>query len=483
MALAAGYGLTADDWQADPVRCIFARRADGRWAAETTKVSVPRQNGKNGILEIVELFGMVVLGLKFLHTAHEVKTARKAFRRIASFFENKRRYPELAALVVEIRKTNGQEAIVLRCPACADAGEEQCDHGWGSIEFIARSSGSGRGFTVDVLVCDEDQDLTDDEQAALLPTISAAPSGNPMVILTGTPPDPSKPDAAKGEVARRVRGEALKAVELAAKSGEPVSSAQCVFDWGVPDGPLPDVADRALWWATNPAMHSGRLNEAEVEREFRMMSAEVFARERLGWCGDPKATGRTVVDLKEWANLIDRDAAAPGRASLVVDVSPGREWASIGAAADHEDGRTLLLARREAGTGWVVPALVAMRAAGKELGEVGLTPGQAEALAADLTEAGIGHKVLTTKDVGAACAAFQTGVPARRFVHVGQNEVATAIRDAITRYAGEVEVWDRRNPKGDTTALVSIATAALRHRSAGPPPTPSSYEDHGLEVV
>jgi hypothetical protein len=58
----------------------------------------------------------------------------------------------------------------------------------GSIEFIARSSGSGRGFTVDVLVCDEDQDLTDEELAALLPTISAAPSGNPMVILTGTPP-------------------------------------------------------------------------------------------------------------------------------------------------------------------------------------------------------------------------------------------------------------------------------------------------------
>ena len=34
-----------------------------------------RQNGKNGALEAVELYGMVVLGLKFLHTAHEVSHA------------------------------------------------------------------------------------------------------------------------------------------------------------------------------------------------------------------------------------------------------------------------------------------------------------------------------------------------------------------------------------------------------------------------
>lgn len=38
-------------------------------------------------------------------------------------------------MLVEIRRTNGQEAIVL-------------DNG-GSVQFIARSRGSGRGFTVD----------------------------------------------------------------------------------------------------------------------------------------------------------------------------------------------------------------------------------------------------------------------------------------------------------------------------------------------
>src|SRR5699024_9206431 len=131
----------------------WMRRKGGRWAAGRWGLAVPRQNGKNGVLEAVELYFMAVLGLKILHTAHEVKTARKAFIRIASFFENERKYPELAGMVKEVRKTNGQEAIVL--------------HNGGSVEFIARSKGSGRGFTVDVLVCDEAQEYSEDAQAAL----------------------------------------------------------------------------------------------------------------------------------------------------------------------------------------------------------------------------------------------------------------------------------------------------------------------------
>ncbi len=298
--LAAGYRLIADDWQADPVECMLARAKSGRYAAATVKITAARQNGKNGILEVRELFGMVALGEKFLHTAHEVKTARKAFRRIASFFENERQFPELAAMVLEIRKTNGQEAILLS--------------NGGAIEFIARSSGSGRGFTVDVLVCDEDQDLTDEELAALLPTISAAPLGNPQVILTGTPPDPERLDAAKGEVARRVRKDAQR-------KGDP--NLLC-FDWGVPDGPMPDVDDRELWHRTNPAL-GGRLNLAEVERERKLMSAEKFARERLGWWGNPQVNRRGVIDMTQWRDL-KGSADQPTRAVVVVDVSPDLEW-------------------------------------------------------------------------------------------------------------------------------------------------------------
>lgn len=430
-------------------------RKGGRFAAATAKVAVPRQNGKNGVLEIRELFGMVVLGEKFLHTAHEVKTARKAFKRIASFFENERRSPELAAMVVEIRKTNGQEAILL-------------DNG-GSIEFIARSSGSGRGFTVDVLVCDEDQDLTDDELAALLPTISAAPLGNPQVILTGTPPDPDKLDAAKGEVARRVRRDAQAKAD---------PNLYCI-DYGMPDGPLPDVDDLSLAYRTNPAL-GGRLNIAEVHRERKLMSPEKFARERLGWWGNPEVS-RYLIDMRAWAGQRDRDVPPPGRAAVVVDVDPDRKRSSIGVAGDAPDGRTLLMVQHKEGTAWLVPALLELTAA-QDIAEVALrSNAQAGALVPDLKRAGIKFVELTTKDEAQACAAFQEGVRDRRFVHVGQSELDAAVGNARTRYVGESEVWDRRDRSIAISPLVACSSAAHRWRLAMS--GPSVYEDRGLVTL
>lgn len=196
-AFAAKYGLLPDDWQELVLRDWLAVDPEGLWAALTCGLALPRQNGKNGCVEVRELFGMVMLGEKFLHTAHEVKTARKAFKRLQHFFGKKvsdetAKYPELNGLVTELRNVNGQEAIFLSTG--------------GSVEIAARSQGSARGWTVDVLVCDEAQDMSDDDLEALMPTLSAAPLGNPQVIYLGTPPGPK----ARGEVFARVRDEALK---------------------------------------------------------------------------------------------------------------------------------------------------------------------------------------------------------------------------------------------------------------------------------
>ena len=143
----------------------------GRWASLDCGLSCPRQNGKNAILEVYELFVTVGLGRRVLHTAHEVKTGRKHFRRLRYFFGERAADPgaefqELNKFVREIRNVNGQEGIYLT--------------NGGSIELVARSKSSGRGFTVDTLVCDEAQELTDDELQAINPSISAAPSGDPL---------------------------------------------------------------------------------------------------------------------------------------------------------------------------------------------------------------------------------------------------------------------------------------------------------------
>lgn len=68
-AFAASYGLAPDPWQRFVLDDWLAVK-DGRWAALTCGLAVPRQNGKNALIEIRELFGSVGLGERILHTAH-----------------------------------------------------------------------------------------------------------------------------------------------------------------------------------------------------------------------------------------------------------------------------------------------------------------------------------------------------------------------------------------------------------------------------
>jgi len=58
---AAAYGLTPDDWQ-EFVLSDWLSQTNGQWSSLTAGLACPRQNGKNGIIEIRELFGMVGRG-------------------------------------------------------------------------------------------------------------------------------------------------------------------------------------------------------------------------------------------------------------------------------------------------------------------------------------------------------------------------------------------------------------------------------------
>ena len=251
--LAKCYGLTPDDWQQDILNDWLAIGSDSKYISKTCGLSVPRQNGKNGELEMRVLYGMAILGESFLFTAHEVKTAKEAFLRLCSFFENERQYPELAEMVIDIKRGNGQESIKLNNGA--------------SIKYSARSRGSARGFTVDVVIFDEAQELTDEQSQAIIPTLSASPLKNRQFIYTGTPPPPTAP----GEVFTRIRNRAHE---------EENNKSLCWHEWSVEE--IGDVTDKKRWYATNPAMGI-RIEEEAIEEECRSLSKEGFARERLGW--------------------------------------------------------------------------------------------------------------------------------------------------------------------------------------------------------
>ena len=330
---AAKFGLTLDPWQADLCELWMRRDAkSGKFLAGTWGISVPRQNGKNGALEAVELYGMVVLGLKFMHTAHEVKTAQKHFRRMKEFFGQKRddplaKHPELNRLIKEIRNVNGQEAILLCNP---DTGEDL-----GGIEIIARSDGSGRGFTNDVLVIDEAQHLKDEQLEAARPAISAAPSGDPVAIYMGTPP---KPSALSAEGA----GAAFVRIRDSAVAGESKRAAWMEFGLDVDAEALSDDEMRELAGdmesaaRVNPAL-GRRLFEQTLVDELTELGPRSYLRERFNIWPKHQGDARAALDADEWGKRILPGAVPPEwpLAAIGLDMDlEGRMWVSVAAHAD-----------------------------------------------------------------------------------------------------------------------------------------------------
>lgn len=449
--LATRYGLTPDPWQETVIVSWMGRMPSGRLAAGRCGLAVPRQNGKNGILEVVELFKMVAEGRKILHTAHEVKTARKAFLRLRSFFENERRWPELAALVKEIRQTNGQEAVVLT--------------NGGSVEFVARSRGSGRGFTVDDLVLDEAQELSDEQLEALLPTISAAPAGDPQIIMTGTPPPPN------------ADGAPFKRMRTAGVLGKDPRLSW--HEWS-PERP-PDPTDRgallALAAETNPALGL-RLQMSVIEDELAQMSFEGYMRERCGaW--DSDALGG-VVNFPTWLGLAVPAAGAPTEGSLAfaVKFSADGERVGCGVALRPADGPVHVEALGVAPLAEGVASLVDWLTDRWRKATTVWIDGRAGSgdLFNALVAAGVPRRRLHIVKVDEAITAHSSmlrAITEGELTHLAQPGLDAQVRVAGKRKIGTAGGWGWQavTPDGDVTALDAVTLArqavATTKRRAG----------------
>ena len=186
--LAEAAGLHLDPWQQHVLEVALNEAADGRWAAFEVCLLVARQNGKGSILEALELAALFTLRLPLtLATAHEFKTAKDAFRRVSGIIKAN---DFLFSRVAAMPRNPSEFGIDLL------TGER--------LRFIARSSGSGRGYTADLVIIDEAFRLDGGAMAALLPTLSAAP--NPMIWYASSAP------MSTSEQLHAVRRRALTAV-------------------------------------------------------------------------------------------------------------------------------------------------------------------------------------------------------------------------------------------------------------------------------
>ena len=417
--LASAYGLKPDPWQKIILDSWLGRDPLDRYTASRCGLLVPRQNGKNAILEIRELYGSAILGEKILHTAHEVKTARKAFLRLASFFENDREYPELAALVVSIRRTNGQEAIILT--------------NGGSIEFSARSKGAARGFTVDVVICDEAQFLNDEQLESLMPTMAAAPLGNPQIIMVGTPPNHNL----EGEVFWRMRKDGHK--------GEDEELSW--HEWSIEDPNKVDMADPRVWASCNPALGI-RLDISVIENEYKQMSPDGFARERLSmWYEVSKEL--MALDYDEWLECATDNP--PGdelidKVAYGVKFSPDGAYGSL-AVAERSNGiiHVEVLEHRSMrdGVGWLVAFLAPRMKRASTVVIDGLH--WSGSLVQELRENGVKNKAAitlpSTNDVVTASSGLVDAISRKTVTHYDQPALNASAENAEKRTIGNKGGW------------------------------------------
>ena len=330
--LMQAYGVTLDEWQRLVLDCWLGTDPRGDYTVTSAGLSVPRQNGKNCIVEARELYGLVVNGERILHTAHQVRTAKKAFRRLATIFTDKK-HPEIIKAVKKIRYGIGEESIEL--------------NNGGIIEFTARSRQAARGYDgISLVVYDEAQELTDEQAEAIMAVLSASATGTRQLIYIGTPPY----IGCSGEVFRRFR----QACIVAAGKGEEMKSSW--HEWGIAAESIAEITidDKRLWYEANPAL-GYRLTEEFTAEEFKTLSGDGFARERLGWWAKPAAAEVTLaIDAKLWDSCASDEERPEGKTAYGVKFTPdGAEVVLAGAIIPKggKEARITLLAIEPTGAG------------------------------------------------------------------------------------------------------------------------------------
>lgn len=416
-------GMNLDLWQQYALLAACGVDERDLWTAFEVGLEVPRQNGKTiGPMLVRELAGLFLWDERLIvHTAHEFKTAQEAFLAAEQLVDG---CSDLSRHVKRIRRAHGEEAIEL--------------HNGGRLRFLARSGGSGRGFSGDLIMLDEAFKLPTGAIGALLPTMSARP--NPQIWY--------------GSSAGMEDSEVLAGVRERGKNG---GEALCWLEWAAHPKTV-DYDDESQWERANPAIGI-RISHEYIRKEREAMTDEDFARERLGiWANDARTS---MLPADQIAKLTDPDSEIVGDLALAVDVPPGREYASIAVVGWRAD--ELLhgeLIDRRPGTTWAVDELVRLKRRHRALCVI-LDPGSpAGSLIAPLTKKGVDVELISTRELTQACGALYDHIMTDETVRfIPDPALMSAMDAARKRNVGDAWAWHRRDTESDISPLVAMTVA------------------------
>lgn len=309
---------TAMEWQENILRDLFAYNEENLWVHTKFGYSIPRRNGKNEVVAIAELYALVKLGIKVLHTAHRTTTGHTAWERLCALLDD-------LGEEYDCTKQLGLETITMKCG--------------GKIAFRTRSSKGGLGEGYDMLIIDEAQEYTDDQESALKYVVSD--SANPITIFCGTPPT----NVSAGTVFQKFREKVLY--------GQSVNSAW--EEWGVDE--MSDVHDVDLWYECNPSM-GVILTERKVQDEISNDDVD-FNIQRLGlWL---KYNQKSAISEGAWNELEISSVEVVGNVYVGIKYGHDGENVSMSVAAKTTEGKIFVEALDcrpvSDGNGWILNSL------------------------------------------------------------------------------------------------------------------------------
>lgn len=287
-------GRQAQQWQELMMYDIMAVNSDSLWSHMKFGYSVPRRNGKSELLIIRECWGLVN-GERVLHTAHRTTTSHSTWEKVID------RLTKMGYIEKEDFKTTKQFGL------------ERIEwlSGDGVINFRTRSSKGGLGEGYDLLIIDEAQEYTSDQESALKYVVTD--SKNPQTIMCGTPPTA----VSSGSVFLTYRKNTL--------SGNNVDAGWA--EWSVPE--MTDAHNPELWYETNPSLGTV-LSERTIRSE---LGDPVTAQtddniQRLGlWI---RYNQKSAISRKEWQETaIENKPKIGDKTALFMGVKYARNTGNV----------------------------------------------------------------------------------------------------------------------------------------------------------
>lgn len=340
------------------------------------------------------------------HTAHRTSTSRTAWQRLckiltdSGYAELDRRTKEAPEKSFHSTKANGLEAIELT--------------GGGSIVFRTRTANGGLGEGFDLLVIDEAQEYTEDQESALIYTVSD--SSNPQTIFCGTPPTTTS----VGTVFNKMRSDTL--------AGDTFETGWA--EWSVDKKPA-DITDVDLWYETNPSM-GFHLDERKVRSEIRGDELD-FIIQRLGYWF--RYSLKSAITEAEWLSL--KSEKLPeltgglhvgikyGHDNINVAVSIAVRTKAGGIFVETIDCRPI-----RGGNDWIIEFL---QKADVESVIVDGQNGNAN-LATEMKDFRMKAPIMpTVKEVISACAMFETALTAKSITHMAQPSLVQSVSNCEHR--------------------------------------------------